>query len=65
MMSSPRFLLSFGIFLMILGIVIPFLIVIKVLESTFFLNFLSWGASVAGLASGTIGFAMYSRNRKE
>jgi len=65
MMNSPRFLLSFGIFLMILGIVIPFLIVIKVLESTFFLNFLSWGASVAGLASGTIGFAMYSRNRKE
>jgi hypothetical protein len=65
MMNSPRFLLSFGIFLMILGIVIPFLIVIKVLESTFFLNFLSWGASVAGLAFGTIGFAMYSRNRKE
>jgi hypothetical protein len=65
MMSSPRFLLSLGIVLMLLGIVLPFLMVIKVLESTFFLNFFSWGASVAGLAFGTIGFAMSSRNRKE
>jgi len=65
MMNFPRFLLSLGIFLMMLGIVIPFLIVIKILESTFFLNFFSWGSSVAGLAFGTIGFAMYSKNRKE
>ena len=64
-MNSPRFLLSLGILLMLLGIALPFLMVIKVLESTFFLNFFSWGASVAGLAFGTIGFAMYSRNRKE
>jgi len=50
---------------MLLGIVLPFLMVIKVLESTFFLNFFAWGASVAGLALGTIGFAMYSKGRKE
>ena len=65
MMNSPRFLLSLGLFLMLLGIVLPFLMVVQVLQSTFFLNFLSWGASVAGLAFGTIGFAMYSRNRKD
>ena len=64
-MKSPRFLFLLGMFLMILGIVLPFLMVIKVLESTFFLNFFSWGASVAGLAFGTIGFAMYSRGRKD
>ena len=64
MMNSPRFLLGLGVFLMLLGIVLPFLMVIRVLESTFFLNFFSWGASVAGLAFGTIGFAMYSRGRK-
>jgi membrane associated rhomboid family serine protease len=50
---------------MVLGIVLPFLIVIKLLESTFFLNFFSWGASVAGLALGMVGFALYSRNRRE
>ena len=64
-LNSPRFLLGLGLFLMILGIVLPFLIVIKVLESTFFLNFFSWGASVAGLSLGMIGFTMYSRNRRE
>jgi hypothetical protein len=64
-MKSPRLLLLLGLFLMLLGIVLPFLMVIKALESTFFLNFFSWGASVAGLAFGTIGFAMYSRGRKD
>jgi hypothetical protein len=65
MMNSPRFLLSLGLVLMLLGIILPFLIVIQVLESTFFLNFFSWGASVAGLAFGTIGFAMWSRTKRD
>ncbi len=62
---NPRLLLVLGIVLMLLGVILPFLMVIRLLESTFFLNFFSWGASVAGLAFGTIGFAMYSRHRKE
>jgi len=64
-MSFLRFLLSLGLLLMFLGIVLPFLMVIQVLESTFFLNFFSWGSSVAGLSLGMIGFAMYSRNRRD
>jgi hypothetical protein len=64
-MNSPRFLLSLGVILLLLGIALPFLMVINLLGSTFFLNFFSWGASVAGLALGTIGFAMWSRGRKE
>ena len=62
-MNSPRLLLSLGLALMLLGIILPFLMVIKVLESTFFLNFFSWGASVAGLSFGTIGFALWSRTK--
>jgi hypothetical protein len=65
LLNSPRFLLSLGVMLMLLGIILPFLMVIHVLESTFFLNFFSWGASVAGLSFGTIGFAMYSRGKKD
>ena len=65
MMNSPRLLLSLGVLLMLLGVALPFLMVIQVLESTFFLNFFSWGASVAGLAFGTIGFAVWSNGRKE
>jgi hypothetical protein len=64
-MNSPRFLLGVSIVLMLLGIVLPFLMVIHVLASTFFLNFFSWGASVAGLAFGTIGFAMYTREKRD
>lgn len=64
-MNSPRLLLGIGVLLMLSGIALPFLMVIQVLESSFFLNFLSWGASVAGLAFGTIGFAMHSKGRKE
>jgi hypothetical protein len=64
-MNSPRFLLGISIVLMLLGIVLPFLMVIHVLASTFFLNFFSWGASVAGLAFGTIGFATYTREKRD
>jgi hypothetical protein len=64
MINSPHFLLSLGVTLMLLGIVLPFLMVIQVLESTFFLNFFAWGASVAGLSLGTIGFALWSRGRR-
>ena len=64
-MNSPRLLLSLSMVLMLLGILLPFLMVIQVLESAFFLNFFSWGASVAGLAFGTIGFAMWTKGRKE
>jgi len=62
---SPTLLLSLGVILMILGIVLPFLMVIHILESTFFLNFFSWGASVAGLSFGTIGFAMSNRIKRD
>ena len=64
-MNSPRLLLSLGVILMLLGVFLPFLMVIHALESSFFLNFFSWGASVAGLSFGTIGFAIYSRTRRD
>jgi len=65
LINSPRFLFGLGVFLMILGIVLPFLMVIHVLKSTFFLNFFAYGSSVAGLAFGTIGFALYSRTKRD
>jgi hypothetical protein len=63
-MISPRFLLILGVVLMLVGAVLPFLMVIKILESTFFLNFFSWGASVAGLMLGMMGIAGYSQERR-
>ena len=65
MMNSPRLMVTMGLILMLLGIILPFLILIHVLESTFFLNFFSWGASVGGLFLGVIGVATWVRTRKE
>jgi len=45
----PRALLFIALGLLLFGWVMPFLMVIKAVESTFTLNFLSWDASVAGL----------------
>lgn len=65
MMNSPRLMVTIGLILMLLGIILPFLMLIHVLESTFFLNFFSWGASVGGLFLGVIGVATWMRTRKE
>ncbi|MBE0682820.1 MAG: hypothetical protein IH589_12995 [Anaerolineales bacterium] len=57
-MKSPHLLLTLGLLMMLMGVILPFLMVIKVLESTFFLNFFSWGLSSLGLALGMVGFAL-------
>ncbi|MCQ3937156.1 MAG: hypothetical protein DPW18_08930 [Chloroflexi bacterium] len=64
-MKSPLLLLNSGVVMMVVGgVILPFLMVIKVLESTYFLNFFSWGVSSLGLALGMIGFTLYSKTLK-
>ena len=64
-MNNPRLLLSLGLILMLLGVILPFMMVIHMIASTFFLNFFSWGASVSGLLMGFIGVATWSKMGKE
>jgi hypothetical protein len=64
-MISPRFLLTLGLILLLTGWIIPLLIIMRVIPSTFFLNFLSWGMSVAGLFLGFVGGATWVRMNKE
>jgi len=59
MLEHPKKLLAIAIILLFFGVAMPFLMVIKVVESTLFLNFLSFGASVLGLFLGIIGVAVY------
>jgi hypothetical protein len=63
-MKYSRFFLPLGTVLMLMGCGLPFMMVIKILPSTFFLNFFSWGASVSGLYLGMIGVASYARMKK-
>lgn len=63
---TPLQLIGIGFLLVLAGAVLPFLMVMRILESTFFLNFFSYAASVAGLMLGLIGTALYtSRRRRE
>ncbi len=45
-------LLLLGLGLLIGGMTLPFLMVIQILNSSFVLSFLAYGASLAGLALG-------------
>ncbi len=62
--SHPVRLILIGFVLSLTGVVLPFLMVIHVLTSTFTLNFLAYGAMVTGLLLGTVGAATYARLRK-
>ena len=63
-MRSPRFLLNLGLILMLLGFILPVLMVMRILPLGFFLSFLSWACSVAGLFLGVIGVAGLVKLRK-
>jgi hypothetical protein len=65
MSLSPVKIILIGFFLMVLGVVLPFLMVVRVLESTFFLNFFSYTVSLVGLILGISGSAMYVRMKKK
>lgn len=68
MLEHPERLLVLAVFLLLFGCIMPFLMVTHVVESTFLLNFLSYGASVLGLFVGMIGIAQQrvkSKNKEE
>ena len=58
-------LILIGFILSLLGVALPFLMVIHVLESTFFLNFLSFGLSVLGILLGIPAAALYNTQKKK
>ena len=61
-------LVVIGFFLVFIGAVLPFAIVMGFVESTFLLNFLAFAASIIGIFLGVIGTAMHigeSRRQRE
>ncbi len=61
---TPVRLVWLGFFLMVLGIVLPFLMVIHVIESTLLLNFIAYLASFGGLLVGLVGVVTWTRLRR-
>ncbi|HET6595843.1 MAG TPA: hypothetical protein VFG81_09485 [Anaerolineales bacterium] len=64
-LDHPGRLIALAIFLLLFGFVMPFLIVLEVVRSTFLLNFLSFGASVLGLFLGVTGITAYRGKEKK
>jgi hypothetical protein len=63
--ANPLVLLIIGFVLVVIGAAIPWLIVLRFIESTFFLNFLSFGSTVSGLLIGIIGTAGFVQGRRK
>jgi hypothetical protein len=61
---QPKYLLIVAFLLLVLGFILPFLMILRVIPSTFFLNFLAYTSSVIGLVVGLIGIAVYRRGRE-
>lgn len=60
---NPRNMLIIAVLMLIVGAVLPFLLVLRVIPSTFFLNFFAYGVSVGGLFLGVVGTAQYLRKQ--
>ncbi len=60
----PILLIVIGFLLVLTGWVLPFLMLLKVIPSTFFLNFFAYTVGLAGLMLGIIGSAMIFRGRR-
>jgi hypothetical protein len=62
---EPIHMILIGIGLMLAGWILPFLMVLHVLASSFALNFFAYAAQVSGLFLGVIGVAAFVRFRKK
>jgi hypothetical protein len=62
-MENPLRLVVIGFGLLIIGVVLPFLMVLKLVESTLFSNFLAVASSVAGLTTGFMGITQLRSRR--
>ncbi len=61
---DPRALLGIAFLLLIIGVLLPFLMVLQILQSTFFWNFFAFGASFLGLMLGIVGAVSLMKRHK-
>ena len=63
---NPKTIFEIGFALLLIGLILPIMMVIHIIESTFFLNFVAYTSSFLGLMLGIIGFVSYTiRHRKK
>ena len=62
--ADPKRLIIIGAILVTFGFIAPFMMVLGYLQSTFFLNLVSYSASVVGVFLGFLGAALYVRTQR-
>lgn len=62
-MDGSLKLILIAVGLLVLGAVLPWMMILELLESTLFLNFLTIASSTGGLLAGFIGIAKYAATR--
>jgi hypothetical protein len=65
--TDPRVLMVIGFALMVMGVCLPFSMILNIIPSTLFLGFFSYAISFLGLMLGIIGVVLYFgrfRNRR-
>ena len=62
---SPKAMIGLGVLMMIVGgVIVPYLMVVQALESTFFMIFASYAVSVSGFYFGIIGVTQYIQTKR-
>jgi hypothetical protein len=64
-MSRPVMMMLGGFLLLLLGWMLPLLMLMHVVPSTFFLNFFAYTVSLIGLMLGITGVVYYTRFRRK
>lgn len=62
---SAKKIIFIGFIMVVIGVAIPFAILLSVLPSTFFLAFVAYICSVGGLLTGIIGAAFYHKEEQD
>lgn len=61
----PYKLIIIGFLMVLFGAVVPFLMMLDMVKTSFWLSFLSYGISVGGVFLGVIAAALYAGENKE
>lgn len=64
-MENSRNLILVALALLIIGVILPFMMVLELLESTLLLSFLSAASSTSGFILGFVGIAKYVGSRRQ
>lgn len=63
---SPKAMIVVGVLMMIVGgVIVPYLMVVHFLESTFFMIFVSFAVSTSGFYFGIIGVTQYVQIKRK